>query len=92
MRRLKETVHDSLVAILKRFPSLADERRTMARALRQIRTMNPKAAKFLLRMERARRARVVQEWLTDASKGELTARAYIRRTALRVQMRTLPPP
>ena len=89
---MKDSVDDRFLAILKRFPAIADERQTMARALRQIRTMNPKAAKFLLRMERARRARVVQEWLTDASKGELTARKYIRRTALRVQMRTLPSP
>jgi hypothetical protein len=58
---------DNLVQMLKRLPGVAEERRIMARALRQVRSMNPRVAKLLVQQDRARRAKLASRWMEEVA-------------------------
>lgn len=63
--KMRELSAGDLPMVLKRLPAIAAQRRTMARALRLVRKMNPKVAKLLLHLEKARRSSLAREWLAN---------------------------
>jgi hypothetical protein len=60
---LEDVVQEGdLAALIKRVPSVAGSRKSLAKALRAIRKMNPRIAKHALRSIRQEREKALRDW------------------------------
>jgi hypothetical protein len=83
---MQEASQDTIVVLLKRLPAIAEERNVLARSLRHLRRMEPKIARLLLRIERARRSDVARRWLRETAPPEPDPTGYIRWAVLELQL------